>query len=157
VTHVLLSLGSNTGDSTENLKLAIANVNALDMTEVIAVSSVHKTAPWGKTDQPDFLNQSVLVATDLNVAELMENILQIEKDMGRVREEKWGPRLIDIDIILFGEETISTPELTIPHPHMHERRFVLEPSVEIAGHMIHPVIKKSVSELLLMCELNTSQ
>jgi 2-amino-4-hydroxy-6-hydroxymethyldihydropteridine diphosphokinase len=152
VTYVLLSLGSNTGDSSANLKDAIGYLDFMNSTEVVKTSSVHKTAPWGKTDQPDFLNQSVLIRTQLTVVELMENILQIEKEMGRVREEKWGPRMIDIDVILFGDKTVNSPKVVVPHPHMHERKFVLEPSVEIAAEMLHPILKKTVAELLSLCE-----
>lgn len=127
----------------------------MNSTEVVKISSVHKTSPWGKTDQPDFLNQSVLISTQLTVVELMENILEIEKKMGRVREEKWGPRLIDIDIILFGDEVMNSTNVVIPHPFMQERKFVLEPSVEIAAEMIHPVLQKTVAQLLIECEENT--
>ena len=148
MTNVLLSLGSNTGNSFENLTEAVGRLNCLNSTEVVKVSSVHKTAPWGKKDQPDFLNQSVLIGTDLTVEELMQNILRIEKEMGRERTEKWGPRLIDIDIIFFGEQIVDTAGLTVPHPYANERLFVLEPSAEIAGEMVHPILKRSISELL---------
>ncbi len=151
MTQVLLSLGSNTGNSSDNLRNAVAYLNTLNSTDVVKTSSVHTTAPWGKTDQPDFLNQSVLISTQLTVAELMENILRIEKEMGRVREEKWGPRIIDIDIILFGDSVVNSPVVVVPHPYMHERKFVLEPSVEIAAEMVHPVLKKTITELLVAC------
>jgi 2-amino-4-hydroxy-6-hydroxymethyldihydropteridine diphosphokinase len=151
VTSVLLSLGSNTGNSRLNLEIAAVHLAAMDQSELVRKSSVHVTAPWGKTDQPDFLNMSAVLSTNLTVVELMHNILAIEKLMGRERAEKWGPRLIDIDIILFGDEIVNSPEVTVPHPHMHERRFVLAPSSEIASGMIHPVFKKSVSELLDAC------
>lgn len=134
-----------------NLEIACVHLATMQHTELIAKSAVLVTPPWGKTDQPDFCNMAVLLDTTLNVAELMRNILSVEQLMGRVRDEKWGPRIIDIDIILSGNEIVSSPEVTVPHPHMHERRFVLEPSAEIAGGMIHPVLKKSVSELLAAC------
>ncbi len=151
MTRVLLSLGSNTGNSRLNLEIAVVHLAAMEKSQVVSKSSVHITAPWGKTDQPDFLNMSVMLTTDLTVGELMQNILSIEKIMGREREEKWGPRLIDIDIILFGDEIVNSAEIKVPHPHMHERRFVLEPSVEIAGEMIHPGLKKSLVQLFTEC------
>jgi len=129
----------------------VVHLAAMDKSAVISKSSAFTTAPWGKTDQPDFLNMSVKLTTELTVVQLMQNILSIEKLMGREREEKWGPRLIDIDIILFGDEIVNLPDVTVPHPYMHERRFVLEPSVEIAGEMIHPVLNKSVVQLLKDC------
>jgi 2-amino-4-hydroxy-6-hydroxymethyldihydropteridine diphosphokinase len=152
VTSVLLSLGSNTGNSSRNLKDAIGYLHSMNSTDVVKISSVYKTAPWGKTDQSDFLNQSVLISTYLTVVELMENILSIEKQMGRVREEKWGPRIIDIDIILFGDEVVSSAQVVVPHPFMQERKFVLEPSLEIAAEMVHPVLNKTVAQLLVSCE-----
>jgi 2-amino-4-hydroxy-6-hydroxymethyldihydropteridine diphosphokinase len=151
VTRVLLSLGSNIGHARLNLEIACVHLATMERTELVAKSSVLITPPWGKTDQPDFHNMAVLLDTTLNVAQLMQNILSVEKLMGRVREEKWGPRLIDIDIILCGEEIVSSPEVTVPHPHMHERRFVLEPAAQIAGFMLHPLLKKTVNELLEAC------
>lgn len=152
VTDVLLSLGSNTGDSRVHLETAIVHLAGLPRTKVLGTSSIHTTAPWGKTDQPDFLNISVLLATDLTVVELMENILSIEELMGRKRTEKWGPRLIDIDIILFGSEIVNSSVVVVPHPLMADRTFVLGPSVEIAGAMMHPVLGKSIAELFNDCK-----
>lgn len=151
MTRVLLSLGSNIGNARLNLEIACVHLATMERTELVAKSTVLITPPWGKTDQPEFLNMAVLLDSRLNVAQLMQNILSVEKLMGRVREEKWGPRLIDIDIILYGDEIVSSPEVTVPHPHMHERRFVLEPAADIAGFMMHPVLKKTVNELLAEC------
>lgn len=131
-----------------NLEIACLHLATMEHTELIAKSSVLVTQPWGKTDQPDFCNMAVLLDTTVKVGELMQNILSVEKLMGRVREEKWGPRIIDIDIILYGEEIVNTPEVVVPHPYMTERRFVLEPANEIAGFMNHPLLNKTVGELL---------
>lgn len=151
MTRVLLSLGSNTDQPAKQLARAIKHISNLRQTSIIKLSKPIVTPPWGKTDQPDFLNMSLLIDTDMKVAELMENILIIELKMGRMRQEKWGPRNIDIDIILYGDVVLNDPLVIVPHPHMHERRFVLEPSAEIAPEMIHPLLKKSVLELLNEC------
>lgn len=151
MTTVLLSLGSNMDNPAKQLARAVVHLGRIRGVQIISKSSARITAPWGKTDQPDFLNMAVLISTTLGVEELMENILMTELKLGRSRDEKWGPRTIDIDIILFGGERFRSEKVTVPHPHMHERRFVLEPSAEIAGDMIHPELKKSVSELLAEC------
>ena len=105
-------------------------------------------------DQPWFLNCAVAMRTDLGPREFLAGILVIEKSMGRVRTQPKGPRVIDIDILLFGAQTIKTPQLTVPHPRMAERRFVLEPLAEIAPEMVHPVLKKTVGELLRLLPQN---
>lgn len=151
MTTALLSLGSNTDIPAKQLVKAVRHLSGLPGTTIHKVSRPVQTAPWGKTDQPDFLNMAVLLDTKMNVAELMENILIIELKMGRMRAEKWGPRKIDIDIVLFGNAVVNTPLVTVPHPYMHERRFVLEPSAEIAPDLMHPVLQKSISELLAVC------
>lgn len=143
-----LLLGTNMGDRNSNLQQAIALIES-EIGNVIAASSVYETAPWGKTDQPGFLNQAVGVKTALLPLELLQVMLDIEKKMGRVRLEKWGERLIDIDLIFYGEDTIlNNEELSLPHPEMHKRRFVLEPLNEIAADYIHPVFKEKVSSIL---------
>ncbi|WP_113635714.1 2-amino-4-hydroxy-6-hydroxymethyldihydropteridine diphosphokinase [Nubsella zeaxanthinifaciens] len=143
-----LLLGTNMGDRDSNLQQAIALIES-EIGNVIAASSVYETAPWGKTDQPGFLNQAVGVKTALLPLELLQVMLDIEKKMGRVRLERWGERLIDIDLIFYGEDTIlNNEELSLPHPEMHKRRFVLEPLNEIAADYIHPVFKEKVSSIL---------
>lgn len=143
-----LLLGSNMGDRDSNLGTAIALINK-EIGNVFAVSSVYETAPWGKTDQPGFLNQALGVTTNLPPLQLLQAMLGIEEQMGRVRLEKWGQRLIDIDLIFFGEDTIiDDAQLSLPHPEMHKRRFVLEPLNEIAADYIHPVFKEKVSSIL---------
>jgi 2-amino-4-hydroxy-6-hydroxymethyldihydropteridine diphosphokinase len=120
----------------------------LELGDVVEVSSVYETEPVEVSDQPWFLNCAVALRTELAPSALLSNILAIEKAMGRVRTEPKGPRLIDIDILLFGTQTITTPELTVPHPAMAERRFVLEPLAEIAPQAVHPVLKKTAREML---------
>jgi 2-amino-4-hydroxy-6-hydroxymethyldihydropteridine diphosphokinase len=120
----------------------------LELGDVLEVSSLYETEPVEVTDQPWFLNCAVAVRTELMPRGFLAGILAIEKLMGRVRTQPKGPRVIDIDILLFGAQTINTPQLTVPHPAMVERRFVLEPLAEIAPEAVHPVSKKTVRELL---------
>ena len=142
----VLSLGSNMGDRLSNLEKAIALLAGLPAS-VSKKSGVYETAAWGNTNQPSFYNQVLEIKTDLDAFSLMEKILMIEKKMGRVRIMKWEPRIIDIDILFFNDGQINTPELTIPHPFLHERKFVLEPLNEILPEKMHPTLKKSVSQL----------
>lgn len=145
-----LLTGSNIGNREEALIKAIVNLN-LHCGSVINTSSIYETAPWGKTDQPAFLNQAIELHTTLNARQLIRKILKVEKLMGRERKEKFGPRLIDIDILLFNTEIHNYPLLKIPHPEIQNRRFVLMPMAEIAPVIIHPVLHKSISDLLLNC------
>ena len=114
-------------------------------------SGLYSTAAWGNTSQPDFLNQVIEVATSLDAAETLQTILAIEKIMGRTRTVKNAPRVIDIDILFFNNEIITQSDLTIPHPEIQNRRFVLTPLYEIAPQMIHPLLNKTIHELLLQC------
>lgn len=114
-------------------------------------STVYETAPWGKTDQANFLNQGLQVESSLQPDELLRSCIGIEKKLGRIRHEKWGARTIDIDIIYFNHEIIDTETLTIPHPRMTERRFVLTPIAEIAPNFIHPTLKTTNAKLLAEC------
>ena len=142
---VYLSLGSNMGDPATNLDTAIAGLRALG--DVAAVSSFYETEPVELTAQPWFLNCAVKLDTEKMPKQLMSGILDLEQEMGRRRQQKKGPRIIDIDILLFGSSIIETKGLTIPHPAMHQRRFVLEPLAEIAPEVRHPVFKRTVREL----------
>lgn len=127
-----LSLGANIGDPPAQLAEAVRRINKHEAISVVAQSRVLSTKPWGKTDQPDFANMAIAVETTLEPIDLLDVVLGIELDMGRVREEVWGPRLIDIDIIAYDDLVLKTPRLTLPHPHAHERDFVLTPLAEIA-------------------------
>lgn len=144
-TMVYLSLGSNLGPRETHLRDALDRLGAIG--RVTATSSLYETEPVEFTDQPWFLNCAAALETDQTPQQLMSCILRIEEVMGRQRVRKKGPRLIDIDILLFGDMILDSPELTIPHPAMHERRFVLEPLAEIAPTVRHPVSNKTVLEL----------
>jgi 2-amino-4-hydroxy-6-hydroxymethyldihydropteridine diphosphokinase len=142
---VYLSLGSNLGDPQTNLRCAIGRL--LELGDVLEVSSTYKTEPVDFVDQPWFVNCAVAVRTELLPRDFLKGILAIEKSMGRQRTQPKGPRIIDIDILLFGAQTIKNPGLTVPHPAMAERRFVLVPLSEIAPEVVHPTLKKSIREL----------
>jgi 2-amino-4-hydroxy-6-hydroxymethyldihydropteridine diphosphokinase len=144
---VYLSLGSNIGNREENLREANRRLESLG--RVLATSSFYETEPVEYTRQPWFLNCTVALETERMPKQLLSAVLKIEQEMGRKRQRNAikGPRLIDIDILLFGESIIDTPQLTIPHPAMHERRFVLEPLAEIAPDERHPVFKRTIREL----------
>ena len=143
---VYLSLGSNVGDRSAQLRDAVARLCAEG--RVLTVSSFYETEPVDFTEQPWFLNCVVALETSQTPAQLMDAILRIEKDMGRRRRRRHkGPRSIDIDILLFGDAIIHSPELEIPHPAMHKRRFVLEPLAEIAPQVLHPTFSKTIGEL----------
>lgn len=142
---VYLSLGSNVGERAANLKAAIDRLGSLG--EVTAVSSFYETEPVEFTAQPWFLNCAVKLNTEKMPRQLLNGVLGIERKMGRRRVQKKGPRIIDIDILLFGNSAVNAKDLTIPHAAMHTRRFVLEPLAEIAPEVRHPVFKRTVREL----------
>lgn len=147
---VYLLLGSNVGHREENLQKA-KRLLEFRCGKIVAESGVYETAAWGHVPQNSFLNQAVQVKTNHSPENLLTSLKGIEKETGRVDTVKWGPRVIDIDILLFHDIVYQSPQLTIPHPYMAERRFTLVPLADIAGSMVHPVLQKSVRELLQQC------
>jgi 2-amino-4-hydroxy-6-hydroxymethyldihydropteridine diphosphokinase len=148
-TDAYISLGSNTGDRELNLLRAVAEIGKLPDSRVTALSPFYETSPVGVTDQPHFINAVLRLSTGLSPQELLNRLQRIE-DMvfGRVRDVRWGPRSIDLDLVLFGGDVIGTEGLTVPHPLMAERRFVLRPLCDIAPDLVHPVLGKTMTELL---------
>ncbi|RFZ85537.1 2-amino-4-hydroxy-6-hydroxymethyldihydropteridine diphosphokinase [Mucilaginibacter terrenus] len=143
---VFLLLGTNLGDRHLFLQEAIRLITQ-QIAPVVKSSSVYETQSWGKTDEPDYLNQVIVLQTILPPAEVLTRILNIEQQMGRKRMVKWGARTIDIDILFYGNEVINNPNLIIPHPQLQNRRFTLEPLAEIAPYLIHPVLNKNILAL----------
>ncbi|NEU08110.1 2-amino-4-hydroxy-6-hydroxymethyldihydropteridine diphosphokinase [Flavihumibacter sp. R14] len=146
-----LLLGSNLGDSKKYISDAVHCIKE-QIGKLTGLSSLYQTASWGKTDQPDFINQVVRVETNLNPEKLLHGILVIETKLGRERSEKWGSRKIDIDLLFYGDQVIKSENLVVPHPFLHQRRFTLMPLVELNPGLVHPVFKKTVEEL--NCELD---
>jgi len=144
---VYIGIGSNLGDREEHCLKAIRLFSEKGIL-VTRRSSVYETEPWGVKDQPKFLNMAIEGETGLTPAGLLEVLKMTEDEVGRTKTYRWGPRVIDLDILLYDDLVISTPELTIPHPRMHEREFVLRPLAEIAPEKIHPMLKKTMRELL---------
>jgi len=147
-----VGLGSNLGDRRAALEGAIRALGALPGIRVTAVSRVHETDPVGGPPQGRFLNAVAELRTTLDARALMDALGEIEVRFGRERTERWGPRTLDLDLLLYGEEVIDSPGLTVPHPRMHQRRFVLEPLCEVAPEARHPVLGRSARELLNVLE-----
>jgi 2-amino-4-hydroxy-6-hydroxymethyldihydropteridine diphosphokinase len=145
--RAVILLGSNSGDKFKNINDAITSVNEI-AGRIISCSKIYKTAPWGNQNQDEFLNQVIIIATEISPSGLMDVLLKIEKSFGRERGEKWSPRVIDLDILYYNNDIINQPDLKIPHPHLHERRFTMIPLVELLPEMIHPVILKKNNEIL---------
>ncbi len=145
---VYIALGSNVGCKRDNMAQAVQLIADLPATQVVKSSSLYETEPWGKTDQDEFLNQVIEIETALQPEELLHELQNIEIKMGRQRKEKWGPRLIDLDILLYGNEVIDDPQLTIPHPYLRERLFVLVPLAEIGAELQFPDDGATIEEVL---------
>lgn len=147
---VYLSLGTNLGDRSANLENAR---NALQQAmTILRASSIYETEPWGFQDQPAFLNQVLKVSTSFEPLKLLDFLKNVEAKMGRQANFRYGPRLIDLDILLYGRQIIETQGLQIPHPRLHERAFVLEPLAEIVPNLVHPLLHKRISTLLAQAE-----
>lgn len=148
--HVYLLLGSNLGDRFQVLASA-RRFLAAEAGTIVSQSAIYETAPWGLTDQPAFLNQVLQIQTQLLPEELLRVVLNIEHELGRVRYERWGARIIDIDMLYYGDMVMGSARLTLPHPRMQDRRFVLTPLAEIAPDFLHPILQQTSEQLLLQC------
>jgi len=144
--RVFLGIGTNLGDRERNLQEARAALS--QRLEILKESSIYQTAPWGYLDQPAFLNQVIEAQTDLSSLNLLDFLKQTEKQLGRQANFRFGPRLIDLDILFYGNRIIQTPRLQVPHPRLTERAFVLIPLAEIAPEFVHPQNKQTVTQLL---------
>lgn len=147
---IYLLLGSNIGDRLQNLKLAQRLLNESGI-KTLNESSIYETEPWGKTDQSWFLNTVLQVETSLLPRELLSKCLEAEEQLGRKRKEKWGSRIIDIDILYYNDQELESSDLTIPHPAIQDRKFTLVPMCELRPNLTHPKLHQTQSELLLAC------
>ena len=143
---IYLLLGSNLGDKQTNIKKALRAIEI--SSKVKKISNLYETEPWGKTDQPPFLNLVIEICTSLQPTDLLRELLQIEKSLGRVRKEKWGERVIDIDILYYQQLRLATSQLVIPHPGIAHRKFTLIPLVELDPDLMNPITKKTNLEML---------
>ncbi len=152
--NVYLSLGSNMGDRRQLITTASAHIHKR-IGKIVKSSHLYETQPWGKTDQDPYLNQIVMLNTLLDPRAMLEEITKIEREMGRERKEKWGPRTMDIDILFYGKRVIRDKGLEIPHPELHKRAFILVPMMELDPELEHPVLHQAIDQLYMDCEDNS--
>lgn len=147
-TIAYIGIGSNLGDKLFNCRHSIDKINQLPGCHVSAVSAIFKTEPVGVTGQPWYANCVVELSTTQVPSQLLKGLLSVESDMGRIRKKRWEARIVDLDILLFGQEIIESDNLIIPHPLLHKRQFVLEPLYQLAPDLVHPVLKLTMNQLL---------
>jgi 2-amino-4-hydroxy-6-hydroxymethyldihydropteridine diphosphokinase len=147
--NIIILLGSNLGDRLANLQQAIASIASFS--NILQQSNIYQTAAWGNTDQADFLNQAIEIQTNQTAENLMHALLAIESQMGRVRLQKWEPRIIDLDIIFYESAIHTTDFIQIPHPEMQNRAFVLKPLLDLIPHFEHPILKQNITQLWEKC------
>lgn len=148
---IYIQLGSNVGDRNSYIKESLLQIEKI-LGTITCESKTYESSPWGVTEQRNFLNKVISVKADFSAKDALKTLQNIEDDLGRKRTEKWGERTIDLDILFYNNETINTKELTIPHPHIQDRKFVLIPFVEMNGKFIHPTLKKDIFALLKECK-----
>ncbi len=150
---VFVGIGANLGDREKTLRLSVEQLHARPDVRVVGASPVYESAPVGVTDQPEFLNAVLKVETRLSARDFLDWLLHVEKQFGRVREKKWGPRTLDLDILLFDQQVIDEPGLQVPHPYMLKRGFVMAPLFDLAPQAVHPAFLKTVAELIAGMDL----
>jgi 2-amino-4-hydroxy-6-hydroxymethyldihydropteridine diphosphokinase len=149
--RVFIGMGSNLGDRAVQIRKAVESIGMMPATEIVRMSSIYETSPVGIPDQPRFLNAVIEVSTRLVPRDVLKEVRKIEKELGRTEYRRWGPRTIDLDILLYDNDVIISDELTVPHPRMTERKFVLVPLAELDPAVVHPVEQKTVGMILARC------